>query len=111
MTPRRLGTKLEKIKNSEDPVRKVSNLAGQGVIQSEEKLTTRAHMQKEEGYRRLGKQHEAKQAVGCAEVGPGRPAQPISKPNRPSFDLATIQTIYSPEAGSHASTHLSSSAE
>jgi hypothetical protein len=30
MTPRSLGTKPEKMKNSEDPARKVSNLAGQG---------------------------------------------------------------------------------
>jgi hypothetical protein len=30
MTPRSLGTKPEKMKNSEDPVRKLSNLAGQG---------------------------------------------------------------------------------
>jgi hypothetical protein len=68
LTPRSLGTKPEKMKNSEDPVRK---------------LTTRAHMQKGEGSRRLGKQHQAKQAVGWADVGPGRPAQPISRPNQP----------------------------
>jgi hypothetical protein len=30
MTPRSPGTKPEKVKNSEDPVRKLSNLAGQG---------------------------------------------------------------------------------
>jgi hypothetical protein len=30
MTPRSLGTKPKKMKNSEDPVRKVPNLAGQG---------------------------------------------------------------------------------
>jgi hypothetical protein len=30
MTPRSLGTKPEKMKNSKDPVRKLSNLAGQG---------------------------------------------------------------------------------
>jgi hypothetical protein len=30
MTPRSLGTKPKKMKNSEDLVRKVSNLAGQG---------------------------------------------------------------------------------
>jgi hypothetical protein len=34
------------------------------LIQSEEKLTTRAHMQKEENSRRHGKQQQAKQAVG-----------------------------------------------
>jgi hypothetical protein len=68
-------------------------------------------MQKGEGSRRLRKQQQAKQAVGWAEVGPGRPAQPISKPSRPPFDLATIRTIYIPEAKSHASTHSSSAAE
>jgi hypothetical protein len=30
MTPKSPGTKAEKMKNSEDPVRKVSNLTGQG---------------------------------------------------------------------------------
>jgi hypothetical protein len=30
MTPRSLRTKLEKMENSEDPVRKLPNLAGQG---------------------------------------------------------------------------------
>jgi hypothetical protein len=30
MTPRSPGTKPEKMKNSEDPVRKLPNLAGQG---------------------------------------------------------------------------------
>jgi hypothetical protein len=68
-------------------------------------------MQKGGGSRRLGKQHRAKQAVGWAEVGPGRPAQPILGPSRPPFDLAAIRTIYSPEAKSHASTHSSSAVE
>jgi hypothetical protein len=72
---------------------------------------TRAHMQKGEGSRRLRKQHQAKQAVGWAEVGPGRSAQPISKPSRPPFDLAAIRTIYSREAKSHGLTHSSSAAE
>jgi hypothetical protein len=31
LTPRSIGTKPEKMTNSEDPVRKVSNLAGQGL--------------------------------------------------------------------------------
>jgi hypothetical protein len=68
-------------------------------------------MQKGEGSRRLGKQHQAKQVVSWAEVGPGRLAQPISGPSRPPFDLAAIQTIYSPEAKSHTSTHSSLTAE
>jgi hypothetical protein len=68
-------------------------------------------MQIREEFRRLGNKHRATKAVGWAEVGPGRPAQPISWPSRPPFDLATIRTIYSLEARSHASTHLSSAAE
>jgi hypothetical protein len=61
--------------------------------------------------RRLGNRHRAKEATGWAEVGPGRLAQPISGPSQPPFDLATIRTIYSPEAKSHASIHSSSAAE
>jgi hypothetical protein len=72
---------------------------------------TRAHMQKGEGSRRLGNRHQAKQAVGWAEVGPGRSAQPISKPRRPPFDLAAIRVIYSPEAKNHILIHSSSAAE
>jgi hypothetical protein len=40
-------------------------------IQSEEKLSTRAHMQKGEGSGRLGKEHRAKEATDWAEMGPG----------------------------------------
>jgi hypothetical protein len=58
-------------------------------------------MQKGEGSKRLRNRHQAKQVVGWAEVGPVRPTQPISGPSRPPFDLAAIQTIYSPEAKSH----------
>jgi hypothetical protein len=66
-------------------------------------------MQKGEGSRRLGKQHQVKQAVGWAEMGPGRLAQPISKPSRPlPLNLAAIRAIYSPVTTSHASTHSSS---
>jgi hypothetical protein len=80
-------------------------------IQLGEKLTTRANMQKGEGSRRLGNWHHAKEAANWAEVGPGWPAQPISGPNQPPFDLAAIRTIYSPEAKSHASIHSSSATE
>jgi hypothetical protein len=80
-------------------------------IQFGEKLTTRAHMQKGEGSRRLGNQRRAKEAANWAEVGPGRSAQLISGPSQPPFDLAAIRTIYSPEAKSHTSIHSSSTAE
>jgi hypothetical protein len=68
-------------------------------------------MQIGEDSRRLENRHRAKEAVGWAEVGPGRPAQPISKPRQPPFDLAAIRAIYSPEARRHTSTHSSSAAE
>jgi hypothetical protein len=80
-------------------------------IQFREKLMTRAHMQKGEGSRRLGNRHRAKEATGWAEVGPGRPARPISGPSQAPFDLAAIWAIYRPEAKSHASIHSSSAAE
>jgi hypothetical protein len=61
--------------------------------------------------RTLGKQHQAKEAAGWAEVGPGRPAQPTSRPSQSPFDLVAIRAIYSPEARRHASIISSSTAE
>jgi hypothetical protein len=49
-------------------------------VQFGEKLTTRAHMQKGEGSRRLGNRHRAKEAADWAEMGPGRSAQ-ASRPS------------------------------
>jgi hypothetical protein len=72
---------------------------------------SRAHMQLGEYSRRLGKQHQAKEAAGWAEMGLVRPAQPTSRPSRPPFDIATIWAIYSPKARRHASIHSSSAAE
>jgi hypothetical protein len=68
-------------------------------------------MQLGEYSRRLGKQHRAKEAAGWAEVGPGRPTQPTSRPSWPPFDLAASQTIYSPLAESHTSIPSSSATE
>jgi hypothetical protein len=68
-------------------------------------------MQKEEGSKRLGNRHHAKEAANWAEVGPGRSAQPNSGPSQPPFDLAAIRAIYSVEAESHASIHSSSPTE
>jgi hypothetical protein len=69
-------------------------------------------MQKGEGSRRLGKQHQEKQAVGWPKwAQAGRPSPFPSPVDPPSFDLAAIRTIYIPEAKSHASTHSSSTAE
>jgi hypothetical protein len=52
-----------------------------------------------------------KEATSWAEMGPSRPAQPIPGLSQPPFDLAAIRAIYSPEAKSHTSIHLSSVAE
>jgi hypothetical protein len=68
-------------------------------------------MQKGEGSRRLGKQHRAKEAMEWAKMGPGRPAQPVSRPIRPPFDLDASRAIYSPLTESHASINSSSAAE
>jgi hypothetical protein len=73
-------------------------------------------MQKGGGYRRLGKQHRAKEATNWAEVGPGRSAQagrpsPFRGPVGLPFDLDASQAIYSPLTESHASINSSSAAE
>jgi hypothetical protein len=114
MTPRSPGTKPEKMKNSEDPVRKVPNLAGQGASSNPERNWWQGPTcRKGKDLEDSGTGHQAKQAVGWAEMGPGRPTQPVSKPSPPPLplDLAVIQAIYSPEAKSHASTHSSSAAK
>jgi hypothetical protein len=49
-------------------------------VQPGDKLTTRAHMQKGEGSRRLENWHRAKEGADWAEVGPGQSAQ-ASRPS------------------------------
>jgi hypothetical protein len=66
--------------------------------------------------RRLGKQHQAKEAAAWAEVGLGRSAQagwpsPLRGPVAPPFDLAASRAIYSPLTESHTTIHSSSAAE
>jgi hypothetical protein len=73
-------------------------------------------MQKGETSRRHGNRHRAKEAMGCAWMGPGRLAQtgrpsPVQCPLAPSFALAAIRAIYSPGVESHASSNSSSAAE
>jgi hypothetical protein len=66
-------------KKPKDPTREDGKLRGpsqksvesceiRSFVQFEEKLTTRDHMQKGAGSRRLGKQHRAKEAMNWAEV-------------------------------------------
>jgi hypothetical protein len=85
-------------------------------VQFGDKLTTRAHMQKGEGSRRLGKQHRVKEATNWAEMGPGQSAQagrpyPFWGQVGPPFDLDASQAIYSPLTESHTSINSSSAAE
>jgi hypothetical protein len=85
-------------------------------VQLEEKLTTRGHMQKGEGSRRLGNQRRAKEATNWAEMGPGQSAQagrpsPFRDPVAPPFDLDASRAIYSPLTESHASTNSSFATE
>jgi hypothetical protein len=72
---------------------------------------TRAHMHKGERSRRLRNQHRAKEATNWAKMGPGRPAQPVSRPSQPPFDLGASRAIYGPLTESHASTNSSPAAE
>jgi hypothetical protein len=80
-------------------------------VQLEEKLMTRAHMQKGEGSRRLGNRRHAKETGDWAGVGPGRSVRPIPGPSHPPFDLAAIRAIYSPRVKSHSSINSSSTAK
>jgi hypothetical protein len=72
-------------------------------------------MQKGKGSRRLGEQHQAKEATDWAEMGPGRSAQagrpslfrgPVAPP-----DLDASRAIYSSLTESHASMNSSSATE
>jgi hypothetical protein len=112
MTPRSPGTKPEKMKNSEDPIRKLLNLAGQGASSNPKRNwrqgpTCRPGKTLEDsgtntGWRRpLARPKRARA---------GRPS-PFRGPDSPPFDLAAIRAIYSLEAISHTSTHSSSAAE
>jgi hypothetical protein len=73
-------------------------------------------MQKGRGSRRLGKQHQAKEATDWAKMGPGWSAQagrpslfrgPVGHP----FDLDASRAIYSPLTESHTSINSSSDVE
>jgi hypothetical protein len=65
-------------------------------VQTEEKLTTRAHMQKGEDSRRLRKQHEQqRERTGSKWTQVGWPS-PLRGPITPPFDLDASRDIYSP---------------
>jgi hypothetical protein len=73
--------------------------------------TSKAHMQVHTNEESREKQPGRKPRPNWAKTSPGRSAQPIPGPVRRPFDLATIQTIYSPLVKSHAGDHFSSTTE
>jgi hypothetical protein len=101
------------MENSEDLARKnVESCETRSFIQFGQKLTTRAHMQKRGGSRRLGKKHWAKEATNWAkwaQAGRPRSAGPACfEAQSPPFDLGASRDIYSPLTESHASINSSS---
>jgi hypothetical protein len=104
------------MKNSEDLVRKVLNLAGHGASSNSERKwwqgpTCRRGKDLEDSETDIRRRRQLAGPKWAQAGRPGRPAQPISGPSQPPFDLAAIRAIYSPEAKSHASIHSSSAAE
>jgi hypothetical protein len=100
-----------KTENSEDPNRKCPILRDKELHLNRGETDVKGPHAVGEYSRRPRKQHQVKEAAGWAEVGPGWPAQPTSRPSRPPFDLAAIRTIYSPEARRHTSILSPSTAE
>jgi hypothetical protein len=73
-------------------------------------MTTRAHVQKGKDLEDSGTDTgQRREPTRLRWAQAGRPS-PLQGPVTP-FDLAAIQTIYSPEAKSHTSIHSSSDAE
>jgi hypothetical protein len=106
------GTWFEKMTNSVDLTRKVSNLARQEAMSNSERNW------RQRPTCRRGKdpgspgtditQSRPRAGPGWAQAG--RPS-PVQGPIPPSFDLAAIRAINSPLTESHASSNLSSAAE
>jgi hypothetical protein len=101
MTPRSPGTKPEKMTNSEDLVRKVPNLAGQGASSNSERdwwqgPTCRRGKDLEDSGTNTGQRRQPT-GLKWAQAGRPRPASPAHfEAQSTPFDLATIRTIYSP---------------
>jgi hypothetical protein len=98
--------------NSEDLVRKLPDLAGQGASSNPRRNwrqgpTCRSGKTLLESRTNTG---QTRPRVGLKWTQAGRPS-PFHGPVGPPFDLAAIQAIYRTEARSHASTHSSSAAE
>jgi hypothetical protein len=110
MTPRSTRTKPEKMKNSEDLVRKLPNLTGQGDSSNPKRNwrqgpTCSWGKTLEDSGSNTGQRRPQTGPKWSAQAG--RPAHPVG----PSFDLAANRTIYSPDAKSHTRINSSSTAK
>jgi hypothetical protein len=97
--------------NSKDPVRKLSNLAGQGASSNPKRNwqqgpTCRWGKTLEDS----GTDTEQRRLRARPKWAQAGRLSPFRGPDTPP-DLAVIRAIYSPEAGRHTSTHSSSTAE
>jgi hypothetical protein len=117
MTPRSPGTKPEKMTNSEDLARKVSNLARQGASSNSERNwrqgpTCRRVKDLEDSGTNAARRRPWT-GPKWAQVGRPRLAGParFEAQSPPPFDLGASQAIYSPLTESHASINSSSAAE
>jgi hypothetical protein len=105
-------TQPEKMTNSEDQTRKVSNLARQGVMSNSERnwrhgpTCRRGKHLEDSGTDTM--QRRPRAGPGWAQAGQPNPVQ---SPFAPSFALAAIRAIYSPEVESNASSNSSSATE
>jgi hypothetical protein len=112
LTPRSPRTKPEKMENSEDPVRKVSNLAGQWASSNLERnwrqgTTCRRGKDLEDSG---ADTRQSTPLAGPKWAQAGRPS-PFQGPVGLPFDLAASRAIYSPVTESHGRTSSSSVAE
>jgi hypothetical protein len=109
---KKLGTQPEKMTNSEDQTKKVSNLARQGVMSNSERnwrhgpTCRRGRHLEDSGTDTTQRRPRA----GPVWAQAGRPS-PVQSLFAPSFALATIWAIYSLGVESHASSNSSSAAE
>jgi hypothetical protein len=98
MTPRSPRTKLEKMKNSEDLVRKLPNLAGQGASSNPKRNWRQGPICSwgktlEDSGSNTG-QRRPQAGPKWAQASRPRPLRGLVAP--PPFDLAASRTIYSP---------------
>jgi hypothetical protein len=115
-TPRSPRTQPKKMENSEDLARKVLKLARQGASSNSERnwrqgSTCKRVKDLEDSGSNTGRSRPQTGPRWAEAVGPGRPAQPISRPSRPPFDLDASRAIYSPLIESHEGINSSSAAE